>query len=130
MPLEVSGFSELVEDLLGMADELEGPLVDEALEAGAEPVQEKMTAFAPDGPTHRLKPAIATGGIKVVNGRKRITIGVHKTAQVPHADWVEHGHGGPHPAPPHPYAQPAFDATKDQAYNNIRQKLAEGLRGQ
>ena len=115
MPLEISGFLELTEDLLNMADELEGPTVDEALEVGAEPVQAKMAEFAPDGPTHRLKPAIATGGISIVNGRKRITIGVHKTAKVPHADWVEHGHGGPHPATPHPYGHPAFDANKDQA---------------
>jgi len=129
MPLDVSGFFELSEDLLDMAEDLDGQAVDDALEAGAEPIRETMVQFAPDGPTHRLKPAIATGGIKVVGGRKRITIGVHKSAKVPHADWVEHGHGGPHPAPPHPYANPAFDATKDPAYYIIRQKLADGLRG-
>lgn len=127
MPLEVFGFLELSDDLLEMADDLDGPVVDEALEAGAEPVRAKMVEFAPDGPTHRLKPAIAVGGVKVVKGRKRITIGVHKTAKVPHADWVEHGHGGPHPAPPHPYAGPAYDATKDQAYDIIRRKMADAL---
>lgn len=57
-----------------------------------------------------------------------ITIGVHAAqarAYAPHAHLVEFGHGGPAPAPPHPFVRPAFDAKADEAYLRMRQKLGE-----
>jgi hypothetical protein len=35
--------------------------------------------------------------------------------KAPHAHLVEFGHGGPHPAGPHPYLRPALDSMKAAA---------------
>ena len=60
-----------------------------------------------------------------------ITIGVHRK------DWndedyypayVEYGHGGPAPAPAHPYVRPAFDTRQDEAFGIIRDGLLNELR--
>ena len=56
----------------------------------------------------------------------KVTIGVHRK------DWheaeyfpayVEYGHGGPHPAPPHPYIRPAFDVMAPVAEDIIIEEL-------
>ena len=41
----------------------------------------------------------------------------------PHFYLVEYGHAGPHPAPPHPFFRPAWDANKAQ----IEQEIIGGL---
>lgn len=38
-----------------------------------------------------------------------------------------YGHGGPGPAPSHPYIRPAYDVTEDEAYELIRDGLREAL---
>src|SRR5262249_3315811 len=35
------------------------------------------------------------------------------------AHLVEFGHGGPHPAPAHPFLRPAFDGTKKEAQDTV-----------
>ena len=42
--------------------------------------------------------------------------------------FVEYGHGGPAPAPMHPYIRPAFDARQDEAYGIIRDGLLDELK--
>lgn len=43
-----------------------------------------------------------------------VIVGVDRK-RAPHAHLVEFGHGGPHPAPAHPYLRPAFAAVKRAA---------------
>lgn len=38
-----------------------------------------------------------------------------------------YGHGGPHPAPPHPFIRPAFDGGVDEAYEKAKQLLGQAL---
>ena len=40
---------------------------------------------------------------------------------------VEWGHGGPKPAPPHPFVEPAAQSVEDQVVDAIAQVLLEGL---
>ena len=42
--------------------------------------------------------------------------------------YVEKGHGGPHPAPPHPYFDAIVDDCRDEALEAVEQKLLEGLK--
>ena len=42
--------------------------------------------------------------------------------------YVEYGHGGPAPAPSHPYIRPAYDTRQDDAYSIIRDGLLNELR--
>ena len=69
--------------------------------------------------------------------KKHKVTGLHITIGVHRKDWheedyypayVEYGHGGPHPAPAHPYIRPAFDTRQDEAFGIIRSGLLDELR--
>ncbi len=59
--------------------------------------------------TGRLKRSIRAKESKFDDG------GWIVVATAPHAWLVEHGHGGPHPAPPHPFLRPALDKNINEA---------------
>ena len=44
-----------------------------------------------------------------------------------YAHLVEYGHGGPHPAPPHPFARPAWDTKKDAIKSLLETGIIEGI---
>ena len=132
MAVELSGFSELISDLAGMAADLDnGPGVNRALKAGAVPVEQQMKANASSDPkiiTGALYNSIHTSNVKSRRDGKHVTIGVHvKEQSAYYSNPVEFGHGGPAPAPPHPFVRPAFDARADEAYGEIRRVLKEEI---
>ena len=139
MPMTVDGLDAFVADIARMASRLDasgagGAVTNRILKEAAVPVEAQMKANASSDPkiiTGKLHGAIHTGDVSARgSGGKRITIGVHRK------DWddedyypafVEYGHGGPHPAPPHPYIRPAYDATEDEAYEIIRKGLKDAI---
>ena len=133
MAIDLSGFSELIADLSGMAAELEnGPGVDRALLAGAVPIEQQMLANASSDPkiiTGALHGSIHTSKVKGRRGGgKRVTIGVHvKEQSAFYSNPLEFGHGGPGPAPPHPFVRPAFDTRAEDAYGEIRRVLKDEI---
>ena len=59
---------------------------------------------------------------------KMITIGVHHSEKgAYYANPVEFGHGGPAPAPAHPFVRPAYDTRADEAYAIIREGLQDAI---
>lgn len=66
-------------------------------------------------------------GVRVRNGVKsKIGDPIYEDpANIAHL--VEFGHGGPHPAPPHPFLRPAYDETKGQVTSLIASKVKEGI---
>jgi HK97 gp10 family phage protein len=133
MPLEMQGADDLRDDLTNMAANLEfGAGVNRALEAGAAPIEQQMLANAASDPkiiTGALHDSIHTGKVKKRRmGGKAITIGVHhKEKGAYYANPVEHGHGGPAPAPAHPFVRPAFDTRVDEAYAIMKNILRDEL---
>ena len=133
MPLETQGFGDLQNDLTNMAAEMEfGPGVNRALQAGAKPIEEQMLRNASSNPkiiTDALHSSIHTGSVKKRRmGGKAITIGVHRKEKGAfYATPVEYGHGGPAPAPAHPFVRPAFDTRVEEAYDAIKQVLRDEL---
>lgn len=133
MPLEMQGSDDLRDDLTNMAANLEfGAGVNRAPEAGAAPIEQQMLANAASDPkiiTGALHDSIHTGKVKKRRmGGKAITIGVHhKEKGAYYANPVEHGHGGPAPAPAHPFARPAFDTRVDEAYAIMKNILRDEL---
>lgn len=133
MPMELQGFDDLTNDLTNMAAEMEfGPGVSRALEAGAKPIEEQMLANASRDPkiiTGSLHGSIHTGKVKKRRmGGKAITIGVHHAEKgAYYANPVEFGHGGPAPAPAHPFVRPAFDTRVDEAYEIMKNVLRDEL---
>ena len=140
MSFETQGFEELIGDINRMASALntnaEGaPAARRILQAAAVPVEAQMKANASSDPkiiTGKLHGAISTGKVK-----KHKTTGLHITIGVHRKDWddedyypayTEYGHGGPAPAPAHPYIRPAFDTRQDEAFGIIRDGLLNELR--
>ena len=129
MAIELRGFDDLQDDLINMAAALDqGPGVTRALLAGAVPIEEQMLHNASTDPriiTSDLHDSIQTGNVKKNrNGGKRITIGVHhKERGAYYANPVEFGHGGPAPAPAHPFVRPAFDVKAGEAFEEIKRVL-------
>ncbi len=133
MPLETRGFGDLENDLTNMAAALEfGSGVDRALLAGAKPIEAQMLKNASTNPqiiTGALHDSIHTGKVKRRRlGGKAVTIGVHHSEKgAYYANPVEYGHGGPAPAPAHPFVRPAFDTRCEDAYEEIKRVLDKEL---
>lgn len=121
MGLRITGLGEIS----GMLERMQ--LTDEEksriLLRAAEPIE--------DAARHAATGSIAeTIRARYKNGR--VTVGVHR------ADWredeyypayVEYGHGGPHPAPAHPYIRPAFDTRAPAAEQIIVSELKAKIKG-
>lgn len=134
MAIELRGFDDLKDDMVNMAAALDqGPGVSRALQAGAVPVEQQMLSNASTDPkiiTGDLHGSIHTGNVRKKAGSgKRITIGVHhKEHGAYYANPVEFGHGGPAPAPAHPFVRPAFDTKADEAFEEIKRVLRDELK--
>lgn len=135
MSMEFKGGEELHNDISRMADLLRSDGGDSAtanriLETAAQPVLEQMIQNASTDPKPRSGNLRSALRIKKASRRRgaRVTVGVHAAeGGAPYANPVEFGHGGPHPAPPHPFVRPAFDARVDEAYEKLKEQLRTAL---
>jgi len=134
--LETIGFVELTDDLAQMAARIAGTaggegVIESILNEAAQPVLEAAQRMAPVK-SGNLRAAIKAGKVKKrKDGTYTIKIGTadkKSKTDAYYAPFVEFGHGGPHgPAAPHPFMRPAYDATSEQAYGIIRNRLAEEI---
>ena len=100
--------------------------VDNALKKGAE------TILARAKSNIRNRSGDLSESLKTVverkGGRARARIGAQKGGKGYYATFVEYGHAGPHPAGPHPFLAPAFDAEVENAYGIIKNELAAAIK--
>lgn len=137
MPLETDGLDSLMSDIAGMASRMDAdgagaPIAKRILESAAKPIHEQMKSNASSDPkiiTGVLNRSIQIGNVRKRRNRgKSITIGVHRKEEgAYYASPVEYGHGGPAPAPAHPFIRPAYDTRADEAYEIIRDELRDAL---
>ena len=137
MSLETQGFDGLASDIAGMASRMDAdgagaPVARRILEAAARPIHQQMKANASKDPkiiTGVLNRSIRIGPVKKRRkSGKSITIGVHRKEEgAYYATPVEYGHGGPAPAPAHPFIRPAYDTRADEAYGIIRDGLRDAI---
>ena len=137
MPLDTQGFDGLATDIAGMASRMDAdgagaPVARRILEAAAQPIHQQMKASASKDPkiiTGVLNRSIRIGPVKKRRkSGKSITIGVHRKEEgAYYATPVEYGHGGPAPAPAHPFIRPAYDTRADEAYEIIRDGLRDAI---
>ena len=135
MPMTMNGgdFSALRQDFERMAQVAEPAQVRSALEEAAQPILEQMKQNASSNPSPRsgkLRGALNTGNAGK-GGSASITIGVHRkdwSGDKYYPAYVEFGHGGPRPAPAHPFVRPALDAKADEAISVIVEKVAQALK--
>lgn len=129
MGVEMTGFEELIGEIVRMGDQFVdagGEGLNKIVKAGAEPILQQAITNAP------VKSGTLKKSLKVVMRKKgtrsKARIGVQKGSDGYYATFVEYGHGGPHPAGPHPFLAPAFDAKQEEAFKIIKQELADKLR--
>ena len=137
MPLDTQGFDGLATDIAGMASRMDAdgagaPVARRILEDAAQPIHRQMKANASKDPkiiTGVLNRSIRIGPVKKRRkSGKSITIGVHRKEEgAYYATPVEYGHGGPAPAPAHPFIRPAYDTRADEAYEIIRDGLRDAI---
>ena len=138
MGLEITGATELSQDINEMADALRnsggngGAACNWILQNAAQPILEQMLMNASCNPkviSGKLRGSIKIGrAVRHRKGGYSVTVGVHRAdGGAEYANPVEFGHGGPHPAPPHPFVRPAFDARVDEAYEKVKQQLITAL---
>ena len=135
MPMTMTGgdFAALQQDFERMAQVAEPAQVRSALEEAAQPILDQMRQNASSNPSPRsgkLRGALNTGNAGK-GGSASITIGVHRkdwSGDEYYPAYVEFGHGGPRPAPPHPFVRPAIDARADEALNLLCEKVAQALK--
>lgn len=127
MSVSVSGTEVILADLEKMMNL--GDEIDDALVAAAIPIAQKMKQLAPVK-SGRLRGAIGIGAPR--NGRRgrTVTVGIHKRDFGDgeyYPAFVEYGHGGKRPAPPHPFIRPAYDLTKDEAWEAIKAAMKQKI---
>ena len=138
MGLEITGASELSQDINEMADVLRtsggngGAACNWILQNAAQPILEQMLMNASSNPkviSGKLRSSIKIGrAVRHRKGGYSVTVGIHRSdGGAEYGNPVEFGHGGPHPAPPHPFVRPAFDARVDEAYEKVKQQLITAL---
>lgn len=133
MGMQISGANDLKSDLASIAGALGdgGATTTKILKSAAQPILEQMIQNASTDPRPRF--GLLRGSLKIRAGSRkhraaRVTVGVHSgEAGARYANPVEHGHGGPHPAPPHPFVRPAFDAKANEAYEEMKKLLNQAL---
>lgn len=125
MKLEGSAIKDIVAELDAVGDlevKARGALI-----AGAEVLLPAMQAAAPvraasNGGTHirdKLEYRVRSNG-----GRPVAPVGAW---DAPVAYFVEFGHGGPKPAPAHPFLEPAAASVEDAVLAAIKEELLKGL---
>lgn len=104
--IEVEGEEELKAKINRLANRLSSAELLPILKEAAAQLRDEIKASAPIGPTGNLKRAIVAKPLKdrFTLPTAAITAVDYKIA--PHMYLVEYGHGGPHPAEPHPYFHP------------------------
>ena len=136
MGMKLDGADKLIRDLDTLAAEMSEDTLDKALRAGAEVILAEMQKQATIDPKIRkgnLHKALKLGKITDIlrTGSHRIELGSYEERYgqiAPHAHLVEYGHGGPAPAPPHPFIRPSFDKKVDEAYDAMADVLEDALR--
>jgi len=124
----LSGFEELAVLLHGIG-EIPDDVVQRALAAGSAPILREMQARV------GVRSGNLRNALKTAKGFKQNKKGVYSLStgafgkDAPHAKLVEYGHGGPKPAPPHPFARPAYEAAKDEAYRIAAEEVRKWLNG-
>lgn len=123
--VELEGLEDALKAMRGLAPQLQGEFLEEALLDGADPIVERMAELAPVGPTGRLKESMAKEpGRRRSEKRAEVLIGFLRRAF--YGRWVELGRSNPHQSAD-PFMRPAFDQRKAEAVEIVRERLRRNI---
>ena len=115
-------FGRAAAKLRGLGPTIEGVLP-RAVAAGAKIIRAEVEARAP----------VDDGDLKRSIGDRPVSGGLNQASHQTHvsifyARYVEYGHGGPHPAPAHPFFRPACDHKAAEAAERVIAVILEASR--
>jgi HK97 gp10 family phage protein len=124
LKVTMDGIDDLNKKILQMLKGISPEVAEPILRKSAIFLRDDIRQRAPLGPTGNLKAALLTATLKMRKGELcgPALVAINKN-KAPHAHLVEYGHAGPHPAPPHPFFRPGWDANKGK----VEQDITEGL---
>lgn len=125
------GFENVIDDIYDVMGNAESRhIVGQALQEAAVPIRDKIKENIIAGGHIRTGALIDSISIGKLTGLRkngyRIKVGVIGN-RAPHAHLVEYGHGGPAPAPEHPFMAPAYESEKQHAADLLAQAIKEAL---
>ena len=118
MTVKMEGLDELAKGLEKLIKGLHPDDVEPILNQGAKIIAESMKDKIKDK-TGTLKKAVKVKKLKRLGARPAPSIAAIDRKKAPHAGLVEFGHGGPRPAPPHPFFRPAVDENENKVYKHV-----------
>ena len=126
------GYQESLGKLTALSTGLRAEVLRDALWAAAGVYAPKVRSAAPTGETGALQSGIRRARTRAgTAGRRRRRVQVAVLARVvssaPHTHLVESGHGGPRPAPAHPFIEPALRSVDARAFSAFRDTAARRL---
>lgn len=130
MPRNVNFQLEGLTEALGKIDNLrksaEGRKAIKAVDDAAKVTQKSVLSRTPKGPTGNLRRSIKRGARPhFVKGYEKLRRFVYSDRKIaPHLHLVEFGHGGPRPAPAHPFFRPGVESARD----DVRRILTSGMK--
>lgn len=133
--VQVLGLPELKRAFRTLPQRVGLEVLEPALRAGAAPIEAAIRARAPTGPGRRTRPGgtlKASVGTRLRIKRSHLVV-LHVGAFAPHAGRVEFGHAvvrGGHVVghvPAHPFARPAYHASRGVAEAAIRAAMGRGI---
>jgi HK97 gp10 family phage protein len=92
-------------------------------------VRDRIKEKAPLGPTGNLKKAAYAAVSAETATKMPFAFAGIRPRKAPHAHLVEYGHGGPHPAPAHPFVRPAWDELHETVRENIKKGIKSLVEG-
>lgn len=108
----ITGLPELSKNLQELAKMIDGDAVESGLLKIGGELRRVVRARAPRGKTGNLiRSQVSKKFRNKIKGAPATFVAVNYGLG-PHAHLVEFGHGGPAPAPPHPFFRPAVDSFK------------------
>jgi len=116
-----TGFAETLDNINVLPTALAARVTGQGLVAAARVIRDEARRTAPVR-TGVLKASIrasaARSFVSTSGGRKKVAgTAANVRVRAPHAHLVEFGHGGPRPAPPHPFLVPAVESTGSRQVN-------------
>lgn len=92
-------------------------------------IRDRIKEKAPVGETGNLKAAAYAAARPETTTYPVTAFAGIRPRKAPHGHLVEFGHGGPHPAPPHPFVRPAIDEMLPKVRENIKEGLKKMIEG-
>lgn len=130
--LQLEGWAELKPRLLDLPDKMVNRILHASMRQGANVMKDEAKQLAvaggdyPDAISGAMRDSIRTYKARGTRDKVQYMVIAGNEAAY-YAGWVEYGHGGPHPAPPHPFMRPAAEATGQLALDFVMTGISDRL---